>query len=339
MYLPSLISFLIFVILSIFLVISSLFNALSTGSFLFSAVLLLILIGLISGHHHEYQIVLVEDRKRLKEGKLNRFDLYVVVSTLAATVLTFYLNNNLELGGVVASALVGLMGPLLFPKLQRSIFCGSFAGMASTMIFTSIWWVALSGLLSGLLLAASREIYDGFGGKLGASGFFGTVSVSILANRFIYLNEMGDLNRDYNLVFYFILGAVITYHVNKINHTGTIFASSMVGLIAGLIFPPLYGPIGASYAVAAFCGSFVGMTVLDRLTNEFYLFVTSLFGGVIFLYSQINFIGLGGKLGTTAFASVVAWWGLLYLYDQSIDPHERARKLRKKARELKSQSQ
>lgn len=330
MYIPSLISFLIFVAISVFLVISSLVNALATGSFLFSALLLLVLIGLISGHHREYQLVLVEDRARLNKLKLTAFDLAVVLATLAGTVLTFYLNNNLDLGGVVASALVGLTGPLFFPKHQRAIFCGSFAGMASSAIFTNIWWVGLTGLLAGLLLALSKEIYDGFGGKLGACGFFGTVTTAILSDRLIYVNYIGDLVRDYNLVFYFILGAVVTYHINKINKTGTIFASSGVGLLAGLILPKIYGPVGVSYAVAAFCGSFVGMTVIDRLANEFYLFVTSLFGGVIFLYTQVNFIGLGGKLGTTAFASVVAWWGLLFLYDQALDPRERARKLRRK---------
>ena len=330
MYIPSLISFLIFVAISIFLVISSLVNALATGSFLFSAMLLLVLIGLISGHHREYQLVLVDDRRRLSELRLTPFDLVVVLATLAGTILTFYLNNHLEMGGVVASALVGLLGPLFFPKYQRAIFCGSFAGMASAAIFTNIWWVAMAGLLAGLLLAMSKEIYDGFGGKLGASGFFGTITTAILSDRLVYVNQVGDLVRDYNLVFYFILGAVVTYHINKINKTGTIFASSGVGLMAGLILPRVYGPVGASYAVAAFCGSFVGMTVLDRLANEFYLFVTSLFGGVIFLYTQVNFIGLGGKLGTTAFASVVAWWGLLFLYDQALDPRERARKLRRK---------
>ena len=332
MYLPSIISFIIFVIISLFLVLSSLFNALNTGAYLFSAILVLILVGLVSGHHKEFQEVLVKEKERLKKGRLNRFDFYVVISTLGATVLTFFFNNNLSLGSVVASSLVGLLGMMLLPSLQKSIFCGSFAGMASSMIFTNIWWVALAGLLSGLLLAGSREIYDGFGGKLGASGFFGTATVSILANRFIYLNEIGDLNRDYNLVFYFILGAVVTFYVNKINKTGTIFASSTTGLVAGLILPALYGPIGASYAVAAFTGTFVGMTVLDRLSNEFYLFFTSLFGGVIFLYTQVNFTGLGGKLGTTAFATVVAWWGLLYLYDQSNDPYEKARRLRQKKR-------
>ncbi|KAF5071648.1 hypothetical protein DSECCO2_210220 [anaerobic digester metagenome] len=334
MYIPSLISFLIFVVISIFLVLSSLFNALAVGSYLFAAVLLVVLIGLISGHHREYQLILEEDKERLKKASFQLFDLFVILSTLGGTLLTFFLNNHLQLGGVVASAMVGLLGPLLAPKLQRAIFCGSFAGMATSMIFTNIWWVGLAGFLSGLLLAASREIYDGFGGKLGAAGFFGTITTALLSDRFIYNNQLGDLNRDYNLVFYFILGAVFTYHVNKINRTGTILASSGVGLIAGLVLPRLYGPVGASYAVAAFCGSFVGMTILDRLSNEFYLYVASLFGGVIFLYTQINFVGLGGKLGTTAFASVVAWWGLLFLYDQAIDPGTGARRRRQKNKSL-----
>ena len=35
-------------------------------------------------------------------------------------------------------------------------------------------------------------------------------------------------------------------------------ASSAIGLIAGLILPVIYEGTGGSYAVAVFCGSFVG---------------------------------------------------------------------------------
>ncbi|MFB0958489.1 MAG: hypothetical protein QMB61_05645, partial [Clostridiaceae bacterium] len=100
MYIPSLISFLIFVVISIFLVLSSLFNALAVGSYLFAAVLLVVLIGLISGHHREYQLILEEDKERLKKASFQLFDLFVILSTLGGTLLTFFLNNHLQLGGV-----------------------------------------------------------------------------------------------------------------------------------------------------------------------------------------------------------------------------------------------
>lgn len=320
MYLTSIFSLIFFTLISCFLVISSLWNAFLVGQYFYAALLLLILTGLVAGHYREYRLIIVKEKDKLKQEQFVVFDFFVIIATWAGTLLTFYFNNALGMGGVVASSLVGLLGPALWPKQQRAIFCGSFAGMATSLAFSNFWWVSLAGFFSGILLAVSREIYDGFGGKLGASGFFGTITASLLADRFVFLADGSTLNRDVNLVFYFILGAVVTYHINKINKTGTILASSIVGLLAGLILPPLYGPIGSSYAVAAFCGSFVGMTVINRLTNEFYLFTASLFGGVIFVYSQVNFAGLGGKLGTTAFSSVIAWWGLMYLYDMISGP-------------------
>lgn len=323
MYLGSIFSLLIYGLLSMFLVLSSLYNSLINVQLFYSAVLMITLIGLVVGHYREYRMVIVGKKAQLKQEKIEFFDIMVIVFTLLGTLLTFYINNSLQLGGVVASSIVGLLGPLLFPKLQRAIFCGSFAGMASTMIFTNVWWVALAGLLSGLLLAFSREIYDGFGGKLGASGFFGTISAALLAGQFILIGEDAVLTSDINIAFYFIIGAVLTYYVNKINKTGTVLASSAIGLIAGLILPVIYGGAGGSYAVAVFCGSFVGMTVIDRLTTEFYLFISSFMGSIIYFYSQVNFVGLGGKLGTTAFASVVSWWGLMFLFEMAVDPPQR----------------
>lgn len=326
MYLSSIISLIIYGVLSMFLVLSSLYNALINRQLFYSAILLITLIGLIVGHYREYQMVIVGEKEQLKKEKFGLNDVFIILFTTLATLLTFYINNSLHLGGVVASSLVGLMGPLFIPKYQRAIFCGSFAGMASTLIFTNVWWIGLAGLLSGIILAISREIYDGFGGKLGASGFFGTVSASMLAGQFILFAENTSLNADLNIAVYFIIGAVVTYYVNKINKTGTVMASSAVGVIGGLILPVIYGAPGINYAVSLFCGSFVGMTIIDRLTTEFYLFISSFMGSIIYFYSQISFVGLGGKLGTTAFASVVAWWGLMALYDMAVDPPQMQKK-------------
>lgn len=329
MYFYSILSFSLLTLLTFFLVIPSLYNALFFSNPLYALFLVVIFIGLIVGHFHEYQIGIVQQRKELKSKTFVINDLIVVTVTALATALTFFLNNEFQMGGVVASSLVGFTGPLLYPKQQRAIFCGSFAGMASLTVFTHMGWVLFAGLFAGFLLASSREIYDGFGGKLGACGFFGTIAASLLSGNFILLAEEATLTADFNIAFFFIAGAVATYYINKINHTGTVLASSFVGILAGLILPVMYGDPGTNYAVAAFCGSFVGMTVIDRLTSEFYLFLTSFIGAIIYFFSQANFIGLGGKLGTTAFSAIVAWWGLMQLRDMTIDASPRIRQRRK----------
>lgn len=332
MFFYSIVSFILLTLLTFFLVLPSLYNALSFSNPLYSLFLLVIFLGLIVGHYHEFQVSIKAKKESLNAKTFVLNDLNVILFTMLATVLTFYLNNAFEMGGVVASSLVGFMGPLLYPKQQRAIFCGSFAGMASITVFSHMGWVVFAGVFAGFLLASSREIYDGFGGKLGACGFFGTIAASVLSGNFILLAEEATLTTDFNIAFYFIAGAVATYYINKINQTGTILASSFVGILAGLILPVVYPNAGVNYAVAAFCGSFVGMTVIDRLSTEFYLYLTSLMGAIIYFFSQSNFIGLGGKLGTTAFSAIIAWWGLMQLHDMTIQASPRIRQRRPRKR-------
>lgn len=329
MFFYSILSFSLLTLLTFSLVIPSLYNALFFSNPFYALSLVVISIGLIVGHYHEFQVGIVQNQRELKQKTFDLNDLTVITVTALATVLTFFLNNEFEMGGVVASSLVGFMGPLLYPKQQRAIFCGSFAGMASITVFTHLGWVLFAGVFAGFLLATSREIYDGIGGKLGACGFFGTIAASLLSGNFILLSEEANLTSDFNIAFFFIAGAVATYYINKINRTGTVLASSFVGILAGLILPVIYGDPGTNYAVAAFCGSFVGMTVIDRLTSEFYLFLTSFIGAIIYFFSQSNFVGLGGKLGTTAFSAVIAWWGLMQLHDMTIAQSPRIRQSRK----------
>lgn len=315
MYALTLISILIYAGFGLFLVLSSLFNAWSSHHYLSVVLLALASLGLVLGHFREARLALFEKKEQTKAATLTANDIIIIMVTCLATILTFYVNNNLKLGGTVASALVGLTGPILYPKQQKAIYCGSFAGMAGSIVFENLAWVALAGLLSGLLLAVSKEVYDGFGGKLGAAGLFGTLTTALISGRFIYQAEKTDYTVELLLILYFVIGALLTYWINRYNKTGPVLASAGVGLLVGLLLPQIHPIQGMNYAVSGFCGSFVGMTNQVRLKQEHRLIFPALLGAFIYGASQINFVGLGGKLGTTALAAVVGWSGLIFLFE------------------------
>ena len=89
-----------------------------------------------------------------------------------------------------------------------------------------------------------------------------------------------------------ISGALITFLLSKYAGVSAIISSGIVGIIAGAVFPP--------YAVAAFCGSFAGM-VSQEMFNIYTLLLAGVLTAVLYHVGGNNYIGIGGKLGTTAF--------------------------------------
>lgn len=53
---------------------------------------------------------------------------------------------------------------------------GSFAGMASSQVFSRLPWVALAGGLVGFLFLSASQYFQGYGGALGTAA-----SISVMA--------------------------------------------------------------------------------------------------------------------------------------------------------------
>jgi hypothetical protein len=65
------------------------------------------------------------------------------------------------------------------------------------------------------------------------------------------------------------------------------------------------------YAVPAYCGSFVGMTSIQLLFSHGELALAVVIAAVIYVLTACTFAGIGGKLGTIAFAgSMITALGL-----------------------------
>lgn len=172
----SVIGYILFLLLHLFFIGKCLYDI---ASFNTSTVLFLIIFGLLLYSYSH----LFRDKFNLK-GNLFEF-LALVIGSL----LTFYLNNYLEWGAVLASASVGLVGgllPFLKPKSESlksaalAIYCGTFVGMASTSLFDEIHYIFIASAISGLFYIYTRGLLIGFGGKLGSVAFSGVLATVLL---------------------------------------------------------------------------------------------------------------------------------------------------------------
>jgi hypothetical protein len=92
-------------------------------------------------------------------------------------------------------------------------------------------------------------------------------------------------------------GALVTYTLACTLGLSAVTASALIALIAALTLP--------EYAVPAYCGSFVGMTSIQLLHTHGEVAIAGVVAGLLFVLTESAYPGLGGKLGTIAFAGAV----------------------------------
>ena len=64
-----------------------------------------------------------------------------------------------------------------------------------------------------------------------------------------------------------IFGAMASYYISIELHHGAVFASGFIGLLSGLLIPPIYPEIGNTLAIILFCSSFAGMSTDKRFPH------------------------------------------------------------------------
>lgn len=109
----------------------------------------------------------------------------LIVTTLASSI-TWYMNNSMGFGPLIANGIVGLIAAFLFnPKFAVACYTASFVGMSAISVLPSIMLSGLGGLLVGIIGISSSEIYSGMGGKGGTTAAFSTGLVRIIGQFFI----------------------------------------------------------------------------------------------------------------------------------------------------------
>jgi len=233
------------------------------------------------------------------------------LSVVVAAILGYLASARLGLGAVLVSSLLGLSGAVLMPKRAVAIYCGSFAGMAAPAAFETLGAVALSGVLAATFYVSCKPCFEGVGGRLGAAAYAGSLGSSLLLGVPLTGDALPTLGLGLGIIAYAVFGSVATRAISIRLGRGPVMASAFLGALAGALLPALHGSAaGRLFEAAFFCGSFAGMSSVARLRSEGEAAVAGLFCGLAFILALPHLGGAGGKLGTLAFGSVLAYLGL-----------------------------
>lgn len=264
-----------------------------------------ILIGIFFSSVFEYRISDWVTLKRLANKEL--------VLTIAAVVtgswLTTRLYHTLGWDSVAASAMIGLLGGILFPKFGAAIYCGSFVGMCSETLLAGPSEFFLSSFIAALLFISSKDHFEGIGGKLGTIAFVGALITGLSVNHQFPGALIPVFNPGWIIVLSAVMSAVATWWISTQTKLGPVISSAMIGLAGSFFLPQLVPDIGNLLSITVFCASFTGMSSKTRFPTFFPIALAGLFTGFLFLYSLSVLGGAGGKLGTISFASLLCVLG------------------------------
>ena len=235
-----------------------------------------------------------------------------VLETLACLIgalASYTLAHDLGLGPVVAASVVGIAAHLIAPKYSVAVYCGSFVGMTSDLLLLTHAEVLLASLASGIVFYLTKPLFAGVGGKLGTLALIGTTLMSVSLNRIFLVAPLPDVQTALEILVITLIATPLTFYLSQAHGNGPVLASSVVGLIGGLVLHVIYPEMGTNLAVVAICASFAGMSSRERLPHFGWVLLVALFTGIAFTFSTPHLGGAGGKLGTIAFGAVLAVTG------------------------------
>jgi hypothetical protein len=109
-------------------------------------------------------------------------------------------------------------------------------------------------------------------------------------------------------------GALITFYLNHFLNFGPVLSAAIVGTAASFI--PNFRKQShylQQIPAAMYCGAFIGMSSAGVAPNFLFITTASIFTALLLIISKNLFAGVGGKLGTLAFAGVVITSFLFFL--------------------------
>lgn len=266
--------------------------------------IILIIGALIAIYTEAKQIPSRISSKAKKSAKI-----WQVISVFLGGVVTFAISHNLGLGPVISTSVIALLAYIIIPEYSVAVYCGSFVGMTSNLLFYNFQEVALASLISAIVFFLTSDVFNGFGGKLGTIALVGSsITCHSLGRDFLGIS-IGNFQTNTWIVLVAAIAAPLTFYFNVKRGQGPVLASAVVGILGAMLLPPLFPDIGNDLAVVAICASFAGMTSEDRCPNLLNMLITGLLTGMVFVYSTPQLGGAGGKLGTVAFGAVLSTCG------------------------------
>jgi hypothetical protein len=118
--------------------------------------------------------------------KIDRKKLNILFCSLTGVIITWFINHQLGYGAIIANGLVGIIATILLPApLAGVAYTASFVGMSSTAIIPSLMGAALGGLIVGIILLVTTEIYSGIGGKGGTTAALASIITKTIVSFFV----------------------------------------------------------------------------------------------------------------------------------------------------------
>lgn len=109
-----------------------------------------------------------------------------LLTFFVGTFLCFTLHQHMQVPVVLAAALTGLIGSFWrWPAQyghhpQAAIYAGAFAGMCSSEWVGSWAELGVIAVIGAVLYTLTRNVFEGFGGRLGAIAFAAVCSVLVV---------------------------------------------------------------------------------------------------------------------------------------------------------------
>jgi hypothetical protein len=304
------ISYIVLSALSIGLFLVSVLTAWHQGHFILALIKAIISLFLVYEIYNEWHLFLLGKIKSrvivLSNSAAAKNLIYLALGSLS----TYFLHVYLPFHPVLASSIIGYMGSKFFRKHQVVIYCGSFVGMASSEAMGGFFPLLLATLIAVVLFNLSKDVFVGFGGKLGAIAFAGTLCSAYIFNTISHSPDFFSLNSQLLTIFYFSLSAFLTFILHKNGGRTSVESSAIIGIALSLLLPIIHVQNASTLMISGFCGSFVGMSTLEKLKKKRYVLLAALLGSFVFIYTQTMFLGLGGKLGAIAFGASIATTGV-----------------------------
>ena len=291
-----------FFIVTIFTFYSMVMVVLSDNSVINYALGFVYLIGIVLSYFYV---------KKEKFTDLKFFDLNIIF-VITGTILTYEI-SNLGVNIVVSSALLGLFGHFFFKKYSVAVYTGSFAGMSSHMLFNRLE-IFLVAILTALAYQIVKNIFNGYGGRMGTIAFISTSLIAMFFNK-----ESFPAHFSYNIwliLLFSIVGVLVTWILHNKLKQSHVLSSALPGLIIGFIFGELI-PSTLIYSFTFFTATFIGMANNTTIRNVYESLIMALIMCLIFLRFFNLFNGFGGKMGFMAFSSIIIGKVLITIYDIS----------------------
>lgn len=119
----------------------------------------------------------------------------------------------------------------------------------------------------------------------------------------------------FKLAIWVPVGALTTYFLNHGSGLGPVLAAAIVGALASFI-PDIKrrSVYLQGLPTAIYCGAFIGMSGLHVANGYAFVLTAAFFTGIFLMVSKSVLHGVGGKLGTLAFAGVAVTYLLVFLF-------------------------